>query len=82
MKIEFSLNISGGPAKLPQWLSVALHAALSGASLAMGAAVLDPATFNMAQLKHLGAAMGMGAVLGIVGLLRQNPFARTPATKS
>jgi hypothetical protein len=74
MQITLTLSILGGSPKLSKWLSAALHAALSGASLTLGAIFIDPATFNLAQAKHLAGVAGAGALIGLIGLLRNNPL--------
>ena len=57
--------------------SSALHAALSGAALSVGAIVLDPANFKLSDLSHLGMVFLGGAILGLVGFLRNNPFGQS-----
>ena len=76
--MEIRLIISGfGQSQqfdLAKWLSAALHAALSGIGLTTAAIAVDPATFNLAQAKHLAGAALLGALLGLFGLLRQSPL--------
>jgi hypothetical protein len=72
--MEIKLTVSGGSGNVSKWLKTGLHTALSGVGVTTAAIAIDPATFNLAQAKHLGMACLTGAVVGLLGLLRQNPF--------
>jgi hypothetical protein len=78
--MEIKLSISNGSAPvhevaLAKWLDTIAHAALSGIALTTAAISIDPATFNLAQAKHLGMCCLTGALIGLFGLLRQSPLA-------
>jgi hypothetical protein len=79
MEITLTITSSGRSHKLDlaKWLNTAVHAALSGIGLTTAAIAIDPATFNMAQFTNLLKACGVGAFLGILGLLRQSPLVPT-----
>lgn len=51
-------------------------AAVSGGAAAAGMYALDPAHFNMTELRHLGLAFLAGAVAGVLNWLRSSPWQR------
>jgi hypothetical protein len=79
--MEIKLTITGSGRSrtldLAKWLKTVLHAALSGIAVTTSAIAIDPATFNLTQFKHLMEACGVGALLGLWGLLRQSPLVPT-----
>lgn len=58
------------------WLYSIGAAAIGGAATALGAALLNPASFNLTNsgLEHLGAVALFGAIVPVLALLKQSPL--------
>jgi hypothetical protein len=57
------------------WLKGLCSAVISGAANAVTGVVVAPETFNFQEGLHkLGALVGVGAVIGLAGYLKQSPL--------
>lgn len=60
------------------WIQGAIHATLSGAANALGGIVIDPAKFNIQTRegwRYVALLSAWGALIGLVGYLRESPLA-------
>jgi hypothetical protein len=65
------------------WLQGLIAALISGAVAALGGILVSPETidFTSAGLKKMGFLAAGGALIGLVGFLKQSPLPKSNATK-